>query len=128
MKFEPRFGQAVGRIVIKPSRSTIVRTDETKQTKFMLLDAVAPDLESKGLKVGDIVMPLKINQIVLDAGSMFRPVVNEQDVAIIVRDWKSLDEFHVQTENGTQYVPFSDPKAAPSLGAVVESHTAAAAA
>jgi len=123
VRFEPRRGQAVGRVVVRPTLSTIVRPDETKgTTKFVLLDAVGPDLEAKGLKVGDVVLPIKINSIILDGGASFRPMVEEGDVALIVRDWDRLDEFHVQTENGAQYVPFDDPRAAPSLG-VIESRS-----
>lgn len=119
MKFEPRRGQAVGRVVIRPTTSTIVRPDETKgRTKFVLLDAVGPDLEARGLRVGDVVLPTQINSIVMDGGTSFRPLVEEEHVAIVVRDWTSLDEFHVQTENGTEYVPFSDSRAARSLGAI----------
>jgi len=123
MKFEPRRGQAVGRIVVKPTISTIIRPDETKGiTKFVLLDAVGPDLAAKGLKVGDVVLPIAINTLYLEGGVSFRPMVEEEKIALIVRDWQSLDEFHVQTESGAQYVPFDDPKAAVSLG-VVESRT-----
>jgi hypothetical protein len=129
MKFEPRRGQAIGRVVIRPTLSTIVRPDETKGiSKFVLLDAVGPDLEAKGLKAGDVVLPIKINTIYLDGGGSFRPMVEEGEIALIVRDWKSLDEFHVQTENGAQYVPFSDPKAAVSLGVVESRSTSQAAA
>jgi len=117
MKFEPRRGQAVGRIVVRPTKSTIVRPDETAGiTKYLLLDAVGPDLEAKGLRVGDVVVPLKINSLVLDGGVVFIPFVQEENVALVVRDWKSLDEFHVQIDSGAQYVPFTDPRAAPSRG------------
>lgn len=118
MKFEPRYGQAVGRIVIRRPTSTILRADPTKgTTKYLLLDAVGPDCEARGLKVGDVVVPIKINSVVIDNGTAFRPFVEEKEVALIVRDWASLDEFHVQTENAAEYVPFSDPKAALPLGA-----------
>jgi hypothetical protein len=123
MKFEPRCGQAVGRIVVRLTHSTIVRPDETKgTTKFVLLDAVGPDLEAKGLRAGDVVLPIAINTIIMDGGASFRPLVEEPKIALIVRDWKSLDEFRVQTENGSEYVPFSDPRAAVSIG-VIESQT-----
>lgn len=117
MKFEPRYGQAVGRVLIRRPTSSILRPDVTKNmTKFVLLDAVGPDAEAKGLKVGEIVLPLKINTIFLDNGAGMRPLIEEREVAIVVRDWVSLDEFHVQTEGGSEYVPFGDPKAAPPLG------------
>ena len=121
MKLEPRRGQAVGRVVVRPTTSTILRPDETSGiTKYLLLDAVGPDLEAKGLKAGDIVVPVKINSIVMDGGVIFIPFVQEENVALVVRDWSSLDEFHVQTDSGTQYVPFTDPRAAPSRGYVRE--------
>ena len=119
MKFEPRRGQAVGRIVVRPTHSSILRPDETKNlTKFILLDAVGPDLEAKGLKVGDIVMPTAISGIMMDNGASFRPMASDENIALVIRDWSSLDEFHVQTESGAQYVPFTDPRAAKSLGAI----------
>ena len=127
MKFEPRRGQAIGRIVVRPPSSSIVRTDETKETtKFMLLDAVGPDFEEKGLRDGDVVLPRKINIIQMDGGTSVRPFVEEDDIVLIVRDWTGLDDFYVQTENGKAYVPFDDPRAAPSLGIVVERAAAAA--
>jgi hypothetical protein len=116
MKLEPLRGQAVGRVVQQPMLSTIVRPDETKGvSKFILLDAVGPDLAAKGIRVGDVVLPMKIHNIVLNDGSSFRPLVEAEHIMLIVRDWKK-DEFHVQTENGSQYVPFDDPRAAKSLG------------
>ena len=129
MKFEPRYGQAVGRVVVRPTLSTIVRPDETKgTTKFVLLDAVGPDLEAKGLRVGDVVLPVAINTIIMDGGAQFRPLVEESKIAIVVRDWSDLKEFHVQTESGAQYVPFDDPKAAVSLGSIESRTTQPAAA
>jgi hypothetical protein len=121
VKFEPRRGQAVGRIVIRPTNSSIIRPDETKGlTKFMLVDAVGPDLEAKGLKVGDIVMPTSISGIMMQNGASFRPMANDENIALVIRDWESLVEFHVQTESGAQYVPFTDPRAAKSLEAIGE--------
>jgi hypothetical protein len=122
VNYEPRHGQAVGRVVIKAVSAvsaTIVRPDESKgTTKLVLLDAVGPDLEEKGLKVGDVVLPSKVSSVVMDGGASFRPVVHEQDILLVVRDWTSLNEFRVQTESGAEYVAFDHPKAAPSLGAV----------
>ena len=116
MNFEPRRDHAVGRIVIRNTTSTIIRPDETKgATKLILIDAIGPDL--KDLKVGDVVMPLAMSGIVMNAGASFRPMVEDKNIALVVRDWESLDEFRVQTENGSEYVPFSDQRAAKSLGA-----------
>jgi len=119
MNFEPRRDQAVGRIVVRLTSSAIVRPDETKgTTKLMLIDAVGPDL--KDLKVGDVVLPTMVSGIVMEGGASFRPMAEDKNIAVIVRDWKSLDEFRVQNESGSEYVPFSDPRAAKSLGSVGE--------
>jgi hypothetical protein len=125
---EPRPGQAIGRVVIQMNVSSlIVRPDETKgTTKLVLLDAIGPDLAAKGLKVGDIVLPSKVSGAVMNGGASFRPIVNEQDILTVLRNWTSLDEFRVQTESGSEYVAFSDPKAAPSLGFIREPASAAA--
>jgi hypothetical protein len=129
VKFEPRRGQAIGRIVIKPSRSSILRPDQTKGiSKFVILDAVGPDLLAKGLKVGDVIVPRAVGNVMMDDGASFRPTVNEEDILLVVRDWSSLDEFHVQVDNGTRYVPFSDALAAKSLGAISEAQDANSAA
>jgi hypothetical protein len=115
MNFQPRRDQAVGRIVVRLPSSAIVRPDETKNTtKFMLIDAVGPDL--KDLKVGDVVMPTAISGISMEGGASFRPMANDANIALVVRDWTSLDEFRVQNESGSEYVPFGDPRAAKSLG------------
>lgn len=120
MNFEPRRGQLIGRMVIKRMLTAIVRPDETKATtKFVLVDAIGSGVEETGLKVGDIVLPKTIGNLVLDGGVSFRPIVEEKDVTVVVRDWTSLSEFAVQTENGMQYVPIDDPKAARSMGFII---------
>jgi hypothetical protein len=117
MKFRPRAGQAVGRVVVRRPTSNIVRPDATKgTTKFILLDAVGPDLPDKGLNVGDIVLPVAISTIVLDNGASVRPMLEAEKVALTCEEWESLDEFYVQTESGADYVPFDDDRAATSLG------------
>jgi hypothetical protein len=119
ISFQPRRDQAVGRIVVRLTVSAIVRPDETKgTTKFLLIDAVGPDL--KDLKVGDVVMPTAISGISMEGGVSFRPMANDANIALVVRDWKSLDEFLVQNESGSEYVPFSDPRAAKALGTIGE--------
>lgn len=115
MKFEPRHGQVFGRIVVQPPSSAIVRPDETKDvTKFVLIDAVGPDV--KDLKVGDVIVPTTLFTIKMDNGTVTRPFLDEKDVRFTLRGWTSLDEFHVQTDSAAQYVPFSDPRAAKSFG------------
>ena len=126
MNFRPRNDQVVGRIVVRLSSSAILRPDETKNTtKFLLIDAVGPDI--KDLKVGDVVMPIAVSGISMEGGASFRPMANDENIAIVVRDWKSLDEFKVQNESGSEYVPFGDPRAAKSLGAIGETDRAQAA-
>jgi hypothetical protein len=126
VKFEPRPHQAVGRVVLRTvASSTIVRPDESKgTTKFMLLDAVGSDFEKEGFRVGDIVVPQKVSSVVMEGGASFRAILDLDDILVTVRDWSSLDEFRVQTESGSEYVAFSDPRAAPSLGYTLERHAA----
>lgn len=119
MKFVPRHSSVIGRMAIKKLVTSIVRPNESKDTtKFMLIDAVGPGAEAAGLKVGDVVIPTALGNIVLDGGVSFRPIVEEKDIAAFVTE-VSLDELVVQTDNASKYVPFGDPDAAQSLGAVV---------
>lgn len=115
MKFVPRRNEVIGRIVVKRVLHTIVRPDETKNTtKFLLVDGVGSDAAAAGIKVGDIVLAQKFGNILLDGGVSFRPLVDEKDV----RAWVtgvSLDELVVQTDNGSEFVPFQDMSAAKSL-------------
>jgi hypothetical protein len=124
MKFEPRRGQAFGRIVVRTKSSTIVRPDATKGiSKFVLVDAAHPDFEAAGYKVGDVLLADRIITMVVDDGALTRPIVEQDHILLAVRDFASLDEFHVQVENGTSYVPFSDPRAAVPLGASLSTAT-----
>ena len=116
MKFLPRHNQIVGRMVMKRMLTSIVRPDETRgTTKFVLIDAVGPGAAAAGLKVGDVVVPSSMSHVVLDGGVSFRPLIEEANVALIVTD-VSLDELVVQSDGGSQYVPFDDAIAAKSLG------------
>lgn len=126
MKFIPRHNQVIGRMVMKRMLTSIVRPDETKgTTKFVLIDAVGPGAAAAGLKVGDVVVPSSMSHVVLDGGVSFRPLVEEANVALIVTD-VSLDELLVQSDGGSQYVAFSDPMAAKSLGDVSQQESEAA--
>ena len=116
MKLAPRHNQAVGRMVIKRSDSKIIHTDETKVTKFVLIDAVGEDAVAAGIKVGDVVVATKLNHMIFDAGRRFRPLVDEKDIACFVTDLQP-GELLVQVENGAKYVLFDDQDAAVSLGA-----------
>jgi energy-converting hydrogenase Eha subunit G len=103
-------------MVIKKSESAIILTDETKVTKFVLIDAVGDDAAELGVKVGDIALPIALANIVINGGRSFRPTLEEKDIAFFVTDM-SLSELVVQTDNGKQYVPFDAPDAAQPLGA-----------
>ena len=99
MKFVPRNTQLIGRMTIRKSESKIIRGDETKVTKYLLVDAVGPEAASKGIKVGDIVLVVSIKHIVQDAGMVFIPFAEEKDVVLFATDI-SLDELLVQTPSG----------------------------
>ena len=124
MKFEPRHNQIIGRLVIKRSSSSIIRPDETKVTKFILVDAVGTEAEAKGIKVGDLVLPKRVSNILLDSGAIFRPTLEEPDIIFFVRDIKQ-EQLLVQVNAGTSFVAFSSPEAAESLGALLEQSEAA---
>jgi hypothetical protein len=115
VKFVPRHNQVIGRVVTKRILSSIVRPDETKNTtKFVLIDAVGSDAQAAGIKVGDIVLPRKMNHFVLDGGIFFRPIVDEGDIMVVVTDLP-LDELVIQTDNGNQFVPIDHKDAAKNL-------------
>jgi hypothetical protein len=116
MKFVPRNTQLIGRMTIRKSESKIIRGDETKVTKYLLVDAVGPEAASKGIKVGDIVLVVSIKHIVQDAGMVFIPFAEEKDVVLFATDI-SLDELLVQTPSGKEFVPFDSLEAATSFGA-----------
>ncbi len=118
MKFVPRHTQVVGRIVVKKRASSqIVRPDETKGiTKFVLIDALGPEAEASGLKVGDIVLPQQISNVVLEGGTSFRPMFDEREIKLLVRELDS-SEMMIQTDNAANFVPYDSPDAAKSLGA-----------
>jgi len=115
VKFIPRRSQILGRIVIKRVLSSIVRPDETRNTtKFVLVDAVGKDV-SADIVVGSVVLPVQIQNIVLDGGVRFRPILDDKDVRLIVTD-VPLEEFVVQTESAGNFVAFGSADAAVSLG------------
>lgn len=115
MKFVPRRNQVIGRVVIRRSLvSTIVLVDESKVTKFILIDAVGSEAAANGVKVGDVIVPLTINNIMLNNG--FRPVLDEKNIAFFVTDI-APGELMVQTDSGSKYVPLDADDAAQSLGA-----------
>jgi hypothetical protein len=115
VKLIPRHNQVIGRIVIKRVLSSIVRPDETKgTTKFVLVDAVGPGAAAAGVRVGAVVLPKMMSNIVLDGGVIFRPLVDEENIAATLTDL-DLSEFAVQTDSGAEYVPLDSPRAARSL-------------
>lgn len=116
MKLVPRHNQIIGRIVIKRSRTTILRPDETKNiSKFVLVDAVGLEAAAAGIKVGDVILPTNIANIFLDGGTNFRPLVEEKNVAAVVRDFDLAGEFIVQSESGARFVGFDHEEAAKSM-------------
>lgn len=120
MKLVPRRNQVIGRIVVKRILTTIVRPDETKHTtKFVLVDAVGAGAEAAGIRVGDIVLPGKMGNILLDGGVSFRPLVDEEDI----RGWATevaMSELVVQTDSGSGFVAFDAKDAAQPLGDISE--------
>ena len=126
MKLIPRGNLIIGRIVVKRVLSSIVRPDETRETtKFVLVDAVGPVAAASGIKVGDVVLPTSMSNIKLDGGVYVRPIVPADNVAAILSG-VTEGELAVQTDGGTEYVPFDSPKAARSFAESSEEALAAA--
>jgi hypothetical protein len=125
MKLEPRRNHVLGRFVIKRKLSTIVIPNEAAGvSKFIVVDAVGPDAEAAGIKVGDMITPKTVlspkgglaylfSAIITDEGQ--RPLIEEPNIAAIVSDL-NLNEFLVQTESGAKYVPFDSDEAAKPIG------------
>jgi hypothetical protein len=116
VKFTPRNNQIIGRMTIKRSESKIIRIDETKVTKYLLVDAVGPGAAAKGVKVGDLLVVLKLRHIVQDAGLVYVPFADEEDIALFVTD-VAPNELLIQTLSGKEFVQFDSPDAAESFGA-----------
>ena len=115
MKFEPQDDQIIGRMLIKKVRSSIIRPDETKNTtKFVLVDAVG--IGVKGIKVGDVVVPKALGEIVLDQGTIRRPWLEKTGWLFRVTDIDIEKDLKVQTDDGTKYVEFGSSEAAQPLG------------
>ena len=116
MKLEPMALQIIGRMVI---RHTLVDDHSARHrrrsSKFILVDAVGAGAAAKGVKVGDIVLPKALGNVVMDEGSSTCRVIEEENVAFFVRD-VAPGELVMQTDTGTEFVPFDSPKAAQSLG------------
>jgi hypothetical protein len=116
MKFIPRNSQVIGRMVIKRPSSKIIRPDEKKITKFVLVDAVGSEAAARGIKVGDLIVPTALGNIMPEGEGSFRPVLEEKNIAFFVTD-TSPEELLVQTDSGTKYVPLDSEEAAQSFGA-----------
>ena len=116
MKFIPRKNQIIGRMTIKKSDSKIIRVDQTKVTKYLLVDAAGPGAVAEGIHVGDLVVVTSIRHIVQDAGMVFVPFSDEKDVALFATD-VTLDDLLVQIPSGKEFVPFDSPEAMQSVGA-----------
>lgn len=119
MKIVPRHNQILGRIVIKKTGGAIVRPDDTANTtKFVLVDAVGPGAAAAGIKVGDLVLPNALGNIVIDGGVIFRPILDEANALALAvcADDVERGGLLIQTDNGSQYVPMDSDRAAKSLG------------
>ena len=113
MKIAPRRDEIVGRMVIPRPSSSIIRPDETKVSKFVLVDAVGELAAKAGIEPGQIVVPRALGQVIMREA--FRPILKEGDVAFFVTQ-VSLQDFLIQTEGGSEYVPMESEKAAASWG------------
>ena len=114
MKLVPRASQIIGRMVQRRSSRMIVKPDQTKDTtKLILIDAVGAKAAAAGFKVGDVVVPLKVNLLMFD-GDIW-PGADEEHIAYSLAEF-NLSDFLVQTSNGTEYVPFDSERAARPLG------------
>ena len=114
MKFAPRRSQIIGRMLIEKSQSLIITIDETRVTKYLLVDAVGVEAAAVGIKVGDVVVPKAVGHMILKNGTIYSPWIEEKDIGVFAKDW-SLDDFLVQTHSGKQFVPFDSPEAMESL-------------
>ena len=124
MKLAPRRDQILGRFAIERRQSAVTLTDESKGVaKFIFVDAVGPEAEAAGIKVGDMLAPRAVltakgfsypmTAVVTYKG--VRALIREQDVAATVPDL-DLEEFSVQTDSLSSYVPFDSDQAAQSIG------------
>lgn len=116
MKFIPRNDHIVGRMMIKRSDSTIILTDAAKVTKYVIVDAVGPGAEAKGIKVGDVVIVTQLKTIVQDGGRVFIPFCEEKDVALFVTDVDIEQDLLIQRPDGKEFVRFDDEQAMLSVG------------
>lgn len=115
MHYIARHKQVIGRIAIKRVLRSIIRPDQTKDTtKFILVDGVGPEAALAGIKVGDIVVPTAMAAIKLDGGSCIRAMLEEPSIGAVVGGL-SPGELVIQTDNGKEYVPFDDERAAKSM-------------
>jgi len=118
MKFVPKTGQLIGRLVITKPRSSIVLADPTKETsKFLLIDAAAEDT---GYKEGDMVMPSEIGKIHLFGGIYQRPLLDKSKVVVGVEDWNP-DDLLIQNEGAGKFVEFGASDAARPLNECLKS-------
>jgi hypothetical protein len=102
----------IGRLVIKRvETSAIIRLEQPKVSRFILIDALGQQAEEAGLKVGDLVFPTSMGNIVLDANKSFRPTLEEKDARFAVRDFDA-SLFLIQNDSATSYVPFDSDDAA----------------
>jgi len=116
MKFAPRKNMVMGRMAIRKSESAIILTDEAKVTKFILVDSVGPIAAAEGIKVGDLVIAKALGNIVMDSGTFFIPICEEQNIVFHVEE-VDQSQLLVQTKNGRRFVTFESDEAAPNVSA-----------
>jgi hypothetical protein len=99
VKLKPLQKWVIGRIAITKVSSTIIASDPTKNvTKFALIEAVSPEAEAAGFKVGDIVMAKTMHNIFLKGG-LYHRVTFPIDEAVCIAEDVPLDEFVDSTGN-----------------------------
>ena len=92
MKLKPLQKWVIGRIAITRVSSTIVLSDATKNvTKFALIEAVSPEAEAAGFKIGDLVMAKTMHNIFLKGGSYHR-VTFPIDEAVCIAEGVSFED------------------------------------
>jgi|GEM_PF-2694474 len=113
MKFVPRYGQIIGRMVTVRAPSQIIRVNEGKVSVFVLVDAAGPDAVSAGIVPGSVIVPLVMAHVILEDAR--RPMVEEKSVAFFARDLLNSDLL-IQNEKGDRFVAFDSDEAAKPLG------------
>jgi len=87
MRFEPMGKQVFGRLLITRVSEHIVASDPTKGvSKFVLLEEVGADAATAGYKIGDLVLPRRVDNVYLKGGSFHRVVLSIDDIVCRVHE------------------------------------------